>query len=322
MTTAPDTTVAQSASMLGRDMISLADWTREDLGAILDTARRIKADPSLASRALAGKGAVLLFEKPSLRTRVSFEIGIAKCGGHAMYFDHGENRIGQRESIKDYAKNLERWVEVIIARTYLHETVMELAHHARAPVINALSELDHPCQALADLLTLQERLGDLSNVSLAYIGDGNNVCHALMYGCAVMGMELTVITPKGFEPRYGVVERALALGAASGAKLTLTNDIGQVAASQAVYTDTWVSMGQADEAGKRLAIFQPYQVNPALMARAGKGALFMHCLPAKRGVEVTDAVIDSPQSIVYDQAENRMHAQNALLIHVLTGEGV
>lgn len=308
-----------SLNLLGRDMISLGDWTRAELSALLETAAAIKADPATASAALAGKGAVLLFEKASLRTRVSFEVGIAKCGGHAMYFDHSENRIGQRESIKDYAKNLERWVEVIIARTYLHETVTELAEHARVPVINALSELDHPCQALADLLTLAEQPGGLAGARPAYIGDGNNVCHALMLGCAVMGVPLTVITPRGFEPRYGVVQQAHALAAENGTTLTLTHDVSALAGCNAVYTDTWVSMGQVDEAGKRLAIFQPYQVNPALMALAEPGAIFMHCLPAKRGVEVTDAVIDAPTSVVYDQAENRMHAQNALLIHVLAG---
>ncbi|MBX3364166.1 MAG: ornithine carbamoyltransferase [Phycisphaeraceae bacterium] len=310
---------ATTINLLGRDMLSLADWKRHEIAAILDTACAIKADPASAASALAGRGAVLLFEKASLRTRVSFEIGIAKCGGHAMYFDHAENRIGQRESIKDYARNLERWVEVIIARTYLHDTVTELAEYAAIPVINALTDLDHPCQALADLLTLREQFGDLSGARPAFIGDGNNVCHALMLGCAVMGVPLTVITPRGFEPRYGVVQQAHALAAEHGTALTLSNDIGAIAGCNAVYTDTWVSMGQADEAGKRLAVFQPYQVNPALMAIAEPGAIFMHCLPAKRGVEVTDAVIDAQTSVVYDQAENRMHAQNALLIHILSG---
>lgn len=304
-------------SLFGRDLLTLAAWTREEIAGVLDLAAAIKAEPASYRSALAGRVGVLLFEKPSLRTRVSFEVGFARLGGHAVYLEHIHSLIGEREAIRDYAKNLERWSDVVIARVFEHGTLEELAEYSSKPVVNALSELSHPCQALADMLTLRERLGTLEGKTLAYVGDGNNVCHSLMLASSIMGVHLVVVTPPGYEPTPEMARVSGERAGASGASLRITNDIGALAGSDAVYTDAWVSMGQADEAGKRLEAFRAYQVNNALMATAGPDTLFMHCLPAKRGVEVTDSVIDSARSVVYDQAENRMHAQNALLLNLL-----
>lgn len=301
--------------LMPSDLVSLEEWTGADIHRVLDHAadvkRRLADTPKLD--VLNGRSVVLLFEKPSLRTRVSFDVGIAKLGGHSVYLEHIQSRIGEREAIKDYAKNLERWCDCLVARTFEHGTIAELAEHASVPVINALSDLEHPCQALADLLTLSEACGELDGASLAYVGDGNNVCHALMLACSAAGVDLVVVTPPGFEPKYTMIERAHERAVASGATLTVSSDLAAIAGASAVYTDTWVSMGQADTAGKRLEAFRGYQITPEVMAIAGGDARFMHCLPAHRGVEVVDAVIDAPESIVYDQAENRMHAQNALL---------
>lgn len=308
-------TLTTQRSLAGRDLVTLADWTGEDIRAVLARAADLKQ--TLATHRLAddlrGRSIVLLFEKPSLRTRVSFEVGASKLGAHVIYLEHIQNRIGEREAIKDYAMNLERWCDCIVARTFDHGTVEELAQHATAPVINALSDLEHPCQALADLLTLSEACGGLEGARLAFVGDGNNVCHALMLACSAVGVDLCVVTPKGYEPKYAMIELAHARAAESGATLTLSNDLRVIEGASAVYADTWVSMGQADAAGKRLEAFRGYQVTPEVMQIAGPEAKFMHCLPAHRGVEVVDAVIDAPSSVVYDQAENRMHVQNGLL---------
>lgn len=302
----------------GRDLLSLGACSSDQVRQVLDVADALKREPGAHGQALAGTASVLLFEKPSLRTRVSLEVGIARLGGTAVYLDHKDDRIGAREAIKDYALNLERWVDCIIARTYSHDTLVELAEHARIPVVNALSDLEHPCQALADLMTLREHRGGLDGAHLAYVGDGNNVCHALLLGCALLGVSITVVGPAGYEPDAGVVELARERAAISGSSVTVSADIAAIAGCDAVYCDTWTSMGRGDEAGARLGAFGAYRVDDELMAIAGPDALFMHCLPAKRGVEVTDAVIDGPRSVVYDQAENRMHTQNALLMLVLT----
>jgi ornithine carbamoyltransferase len=264
---------------------------------------------------------MMLFEKPSLRTRVTFEVGPARMGGHAIYYDHSKERIGQRESVRDYAKNLERWVDCIVARVFSHAVLEELARETRVPVINALSDLHHPCQGLADYFTLSERVGGvrgLRGFRLAYIGDGNNVCHSLMQGAALTGANLTVVTPPGYQPSPAVHAECKELASRhdTGGTVRLTTDKGDVRGCRAVYTDAWVSMGQEGGAARTRA-FEPYRVDGALMAAAAPGAWFMHCLPAHRGEEVTDAVIDSAASLVYDQAENRMHAQNALLLHML-----
>lgn len=299
------------------DFISLLDLEGPSLAEVLDLAERVKAEPARWARALAGRSAVLLFEKPSLRTRVTFEVGVAKLGGLAMYFEHTSSRIGEREPIVDYGRNLERWVDVIVARVFDHATLTGLAEHAGVPVVNALSDHEHPCQALADMLTLRERLGRLEGARLAYVGDGNNVCHSLMLAAARLGVDMVVITPDGYAPDPGVVDAARAHAARAGQELLVTPDLAAVAGADAVYTDTWVSMGQDDQASTRNAALRPYQVTQRVMARAGEGAIFMHCLPAHRGMEVAAEVIDGPHSAVYDQAENRMHAQNALLLHLL-----
>ncbi|MFG0283051.1 MAG: ornithine carbamoyltransferase [Phycisphaerales bacterium JB039] len=301
------------------DLLSIADLSCAQIRQLFEATAAHKREPGRLAGALAGKSIVLLFEKPSLRTRITFELGIAKLGGYALYYDQSKERIGERESIRDYARNLERWVDAVVARVFTHATLEGLAEHGSMPVINALSDLEHPCQALADLFTLQERLGSLEGAKLAYVGDGNNVCHSLLLACALLGVDMVVATPKGFEPQFEIVRKALAQCKSSGATITLTNDPEAIAGASAVYTDKWVSMGQADQTTWRGERFYGFQVNEDLMAIAGKQALFMHCLPAGRGKEVTDAIIDSPASIVYDQAENRLHVQNALLAGMVGG---
>ncbi len=307
------------------DLLTLDELGGDGIRAIFETASAMKANPAEFRGVLTGKSVIMLFEKPSLRTRVSFEVGVARLGGHAMFYDHGAVKIGERESVKDYAKNLERWVDCIVARVYKHTILDELAYYASKPVVNALSDLHHPCQALADYFTLREHMGTADGLKLAYVGDGNNVAHSLIMAGAMLGSQLTVVTPPGFEPQFDVLRKAMAYAQKSGAKITVTNDIEAVEGHDAVYTDVWVSMGQASQQAFRLAAFQGYQVDRELMARASKGrtkpAMFMHCLPANRNIEVTDDVIDSPSSVVYDQAENRMHVQMALLARLLGDAG-
>lgn len=296
-----------------KDFLTAAELTHEDVLNLFDAAELLKRDPAGHARVLTGRSVVMMFEKPSLRTRVSFEIGVARLGGHALFYDHSKERIGERESVHDYAKNLERWCHAIVARTYSHQVLEELATHSRVPVINALSDEFHPCQALADLLTLREHVGPLAGRRLAFIGDGNNVCCSLILLAGTVGMHVTVITPEKHRPDAGVVQRARAAAEKYGGSLTLTDDPAYVRGAAAVYTDAWTSMGWEAEAQQRRRTFGRYQVNADLMLIAGPQARFMHCLPAHRGEEVTDEVIDSDRSIVFDQAENRMHAQNALL---------
>jgi ornithine carbamoyltransferase len=297
------------------DLIAERDLTHRDLELIFQLAERVKASPGSFAQALQGKQLALIFEKPSLRTRVTFEVGMTSMGGYAIYLDHTKPRLGERESIKDIARNLERWVHGIVARTFAHAAVQELADHASIPVINALTDLLHPCQALADYFTLGEKLARLKGLKLAFVGDGNNVCHALMMTGAKLGVSVNVATPPGFEPKAEIVEDAKAFAKKTGARVQLFNDPAEaVAGAHAVYTDVWASMGQEYAAHLRAQVFAPYRVTEELMAAAGTGAVFMHCLPAHRGQEVTDAVIDSPQSIIFDQAENRLHVQKALLL--------
>ncbi len=314
----PAPTRTKDAGLAGSDVLTLADFSPAEIARVLDATAAVKADPAKYSRAMAGKSAIMLFEKPSLRTRVTFEVGIAKLGGHAVYFDHSTQRLGERESVQDYGRNLERWVDLIIARVFSQQVLNELATAAKCPVINALSDVHHPCQALADVFTLREKLGDLRNVRLAYVGDGNNVCHSLMHACALTGASIVVVTPPEYEPMSEFTAEARQIADKTGATATVTNDVGAIKGCHAVYTDVWVSMGQADMQGKRMKAFKAYQVNSELMARTGTDAYFMHCLPAHRGVEVTDDVIDSSRSIVYDEAENRMHAQNGLMTCLLS----
>ena len=302
------------------DLISINDLGPTGVAAVLDLAALIKARPEDFRGALAGKQVVMFFEKPSLRTRLTFEAGITSLGGHAFFVDQTASRIDARESLSDIAHNLERWVDGIVLRTFAHATVTGMAEHASIPVINALSELEHPCQALADYLTLQERFGNLHNVKLAYVGDGNNVAHSLLLTAACLGSTIRVATPEGYGPNPGIVKQAKEIAVTTGATIQVLTDIKKaVAGADAIYTDVWASMGQESEAAQRKQIFGGYQVNDKLFASAAPHALFMHCLPAHRGEEVTNEVIDSARSVVFDQAENRLHVQKAILLMLLGG---
>ncbi len=291
------------------------DLTDHELNYLLDLAGRVKSAPSKFTRALSGKYISLLFEKPSLRTRLTFELAIKQLGGDSVTC---EGPVGAREPLKDVARNLDRWVNGIVARTFSQNTIDELAEWSSAPVINALSDLYHPCQALADVFTLREQFGELRGVKLAFVGDGNNVAHSLMLTAARLGMDFAIATPKGYSPNAEIVSQAEGLAAISGSRLELTcNTAEAVAGAHAVYTDVWTSMGHEQEQARRREHFAPYQVNENLMSRARPDAVFMHCLPAKRGEEVTDEVMESPRSIVFEQAENRLHTQKGLLLMML-----
>lgn len=308
-------------SLAGKDLISIRDLTAAEFAEILDLADAMKADPARWGEAMLRKTLVMVFEKPSLRTRVTFETGMTQMGGHAIYLAPADIQLGSRESVPDVARNLERWADVVMARTFRHSTVTDLAKHCNVPVINALSDFSHPCQALADFQTLRETAGPLRDVRLAYVGDGNNVCHSLLFATAKAGSSMTVATPEGYEPLAEVVEAAREEAKATGARIRILGDPREaVRGANAVYTDVWASMGQEAETEKRAKIFRPYQVNEDLMAGAEKGAIFLHCLPAHRGCEVTDGVADGPGSRIFQQAENRLHAQKAVL-HLVSGAG-
>ncbi len=307
-------------SVTGRDLISIQDFQPAELACALELATAMKLRPSDYRGTLVGKQIVLFFEKPSLRTRLTFEAGINSLGGSSFFVDQTQARLGARESLSDVAHNLERWIDGVVLRTFAHETVTEMARHASIPVINALSELEHPCQAMADMQTLQEQFGDLRNVRLAYVGDGNNVAHSLMLAAASLGASISVATPAGYEPSADVLLAAEKLAIATGSKILVTNDaVEAVSGADAVYTDVWASMGQEEETAERRKIFMPFQVNQKLFSKAAKHAVFMHCLPAHRGDEVTATVIDSPRSVVFDQAENRLHIQKAIMVLLLEG---
>jgi ornithine carbamoyltransferase len=316
-----DTAFTETAKALtGRDLISIADLSTNEMAAIMELAHAVKTAPEDFRHGLDAKQMVLIFEKASLRTRLTFEVGMKSAGGSATFVDQTGEPLGQRESIPDVAHNLERWMDVIVLRTYSHETITELAANARVPVINALSDLEHPCQAIADFMTLEERFGSVEGLKFSYIGDGNNVCHSLMLTAALLGVHCTVATPKGFAPKLEIVHKAIEIAENTGGSLTITTDpVKAATGADAIYTDVCTSMGMEHEAARRAPIFQPYQVNEALMAHAQDSAVFMHCLPAHRGAEVTDAVLDGPQSVVFDQAENRMHAQKAITLMLLGG---
>ncbi len=301
----------------GRDILGIEQMTAEEIGLILDVAARLKAHKFDETQTLFAKGQTLamLFEKPSLRTRVTFEAGMTQLGGNAIYL---EGRLGVRETVPDVARNLDRWIDGIMARTFDHSAVVELAEYAGIPVINGLSDREHPCQALADFQTLAERKGDLRGLTLAYVGDGNNVAHSLMLLAAKVGTHFRLGCPVSYEPDEQLWQTAQEFARATGAVLTVTHDPAEaVRDADAVYTDVWASMGQEDEAAARALLFAPFQVNAALMAHAAPDALVMHCLPAHRGEEISADVLDGPQSVVFDQAENRLHAQKAILALVL-----
>ncbi|MDP1662582.1 MAG: ornithine carbamoyltransferase [Phycisphaerales bacterium] len=300
------------------DFLTVDALTPAQLGAVLKTAARGKKDRRFGAKALAGKSIVMLFEKPSLRTRVSFEVGINRLGGHALFYDHAKERIGERESIHDYGRVLERYADGIVARVFSQGALEELAANCDAPVVNALSDTHHPCQALADVLTITEHLGSVKGKTVAYIGDGNNVTLSLAQAVVMLGGHMLEVAPEGFGLSAAEVAAISNLAAASraGGSFTASSDVEAMSGADVVYTDTWVSMHHSSaEAARRLRTFKPYQIDGAMMARAG-GAIFMHCLPAERGVEVTADVVDGAASVVFDQAENRMHAQNALLLHL------
>jgi ornithine carbamoyltransferase len=312
--------LSAAARLAGEDLCSINDLSSSETRAILKLGHDVKRDPRKYRHALDAKQMVLMFEKASLRTRLSFEAGINTLGGNASFFDHTSSPLGERESISDVARNVERWVDAIVLRTYAHDTITEMAANARVPVINALSDFEHPCQALADFMTLQERYGALNGMNFTYVGDGNNVCHSLMLTGAQLGVNVTVATPRGYSPDIEIVTLAREKAEANGSEIRLTQDPhAGVENADAVYTDVCVSMGFEHESTKRAPIFRPYQVNEALMEKAAPSAVFMHCLPAHRGAEVTDAVLDGSQSIVFEQAENRMHAQKALMLLLLGG---
>ena len=301
-----------------RDLISIRDLGPIDVEAIFDLAGLMKGRPLDFREVLAGKQIVMFFEKPSLRTRVTFEAGMASLGGLTIFVDQTNGRLDARETLSDIAHNLERWVDGIVLRTFSHATVTGMAEHASIPVINALSDLEHPCQALADYFTLQERFGDLKKIQLAYVGDGNNVANSLLLACACIGSKIRVATPPGFSPDPQIAAAAQAIATKTGAAIELLTDPREaVRGADAIYTDAWASMGQEQEAGGRARIFPPYQVNDELVAGAAPHAVVMHCLPAHRGQEITDQVIDSERAIVFDQAENRLHVQKAILTLLL-----
>ncbi len=304
-----------------KDFLTLAQLTRAEMEMLFNTAASFKADPSAWKDALRNKVIVLLFEKSSLRTRITFEVGTAQMGGTAIFMDHQKVKLGERESLRDYGKNLECWTHGIVARTYKHRSLTLLAQETSIPVINGLTDFLHPCQALADYFTLREARGSLDGARICYVGDGNNTCHSLIFGAGKLGIQITVVAPEGFEPSSRVVNEAMGIARETGAKIRITDDLEAVKGHVAVYTDTWVSMGQEAEAEERLAIFSEYQVDDEMMEKAGKDAYFMHCLPAHRGAEVTPEVIDSGRSLVYRQAQNRLFAQNAILIHTVAARG-
>jgi ornithine carbamoyltransferase len=296
-----------------RDLLRVADLSTADIEAIFALAGRLKAElragkphPLLSGRTLA-----MIFEKPSLRTRVTFEVGMVQLGGAAIHLAPGDIRLGERESASDIARNLERWVDLVMARTFAHQSVVDLAAAARVPVINGLSDLHHPCQVLADCFTLLEHRGALSGLRVAFVGDGNNMVHSWMDAAARLGFDFVLACPPGYEPDPAILAEA-------GSHATVTHDVAAAArGADVIYTDVWTSMGQEAEAKTRRRAFQPYQVNERVVALAGPNTLVMHCLPAHRGEEITDAVLDGPQSVVFDQAENRLHVQKAIMLWLL-----
>lgn len=298
-----------------RHFLSVRDFSAEETLATFARAREMKRFPGRFAAALRGKTLAMLFEKPSLRTRVSFDVGIQQLGGFSVYLAPSEVNLGKRESIADVARNLERMVQGIMIRTFAHSIVTEMAAHAHVPVVNGLTDTHHPCQAMADFLTIQEVKGKLEGVRVAYLGDGNNVAHSLIEAAARVGAHISIGCPEGYEPDAGIVAWGRANGAASVS--VVRDPVEAVSGADVLYTDVWASMGQESEAQARKAIFAPYQVNDALFSKAKPDAVFMHCLPAHRGEEVAASVIDSPRSVVFQQAENRLHVQKAILLELM-----
>jgi ornithine carbamoyltransferase len=308
---APSLVDLVTAQPAPRDLTSDSDFSASALARAVDLTLQVKRTPKRFARALDGRYLSLLFEKPSLRTRMTFELAIRQLGGDSVT---SIGPVAEREPVKDVARNLDRWTQGIVARVFKQSTIDELAEWSNVPVINALSDLYHPCQAMADVVTLKEHFGRIEGLKIAFVGDGNNVAHSLMLTAGRLGAEVCIASPKGYQPNPEIVAEA-----AKSATVSVTGDPREaVDGAHAVYTDVWTSMGQENEAEERKRVFGPYQVNPDLFSKARPDAVFMHCLPAKRGQEVTDAMIESPQSVVFDQAENRLHAQKALLLMLLS----
>lgn len=301
-----------------KDFLKVTDFTTEEILETFNIALDMKADKMKYLEALRGKTLALIFEKPSLRTRTTFDVGIQQLGGFSIYLSPAEINLGKRESVYDVAKNLERMVEGIMIRTFAHQVVDDMSLHAKIPIINGLTDLTHPCQAMADFLTIKEIKGDFKGLKLCYVGDGNNVAHSLMLAGARLGTDVTVTCPRGFEPNLMIYNEAVEVAKTTGAKIEVVhNPKDGVKNADAVYTDVWASMGQEAEAAERRKIFMPYQVNEDLMSHAKTDAIFMHCLPAHRGDEVTDGVIDAASSVVFQEAENRLHAQKAIMYQLM-----
>lgn len=312
-----------SGTLRGRDLLSVADLSAAEVGRVFETAAALKAEFRATRRhvvpPLPGRTLAMLFQKPSLRTRVTFEAGMAQLGGHAIYLTH-DVVLGARESVRDVARNLDKFVDGIVVRTGPHEVALELAAQAEIPVINGLTLREHPCQALADVFTMRERFGRLDGLVIAFVGDGNNVYHSLALLGAALGMEVRLAHPDGYAPNEKIVARARELAAATGGRLTFGDDpIEAVRGAAVVYTDAWTSMGQEAETEERRDAFAGFRVDHALLDAAGADAVAMHCLPAHRGEEITSAVMDGPRSLIWEQSENRLHVQKALLVEVLGG---
>ncbi|MCX6122543.1 MAG: ornithine carbamoyltransferase [Ignavibacteriales bacterium] len=304
-----------------RDFLTIADWSGKELLQILALSKRMKANPKKFSKSLEGKSVALIFEKQSLRTHVTFEIGIKQLGANTVYLTNADISLGKRESIYDVAKNLERWVDAVVIRTFAQKDVDDLAQCAKASIINALTDFEHPCQAVGDFFTIQEHLGSFQGKKFAWVGDGNNVCHSLMLLAAKVGMNFTAVTPAGLLPDTNVINRAKEIAASTGARIEFSSNPAEgVRDADVIYTDVWVSMGQEADRETKMKAFSGFQVNAELLKNAKPTAVFMHCLPAHRGEEVTDEVMDSPQSIVFDEAENRLHTQKAILYTLLKGQ--
>lgn len=303
--------------MKPKHLTTLLYWEKEDILEVLKIAEDVKKNRDKFRDKLKGKSLAMIFEKPSTRTRVSFTVAMWELGGLPIYLSSNDLQLGRGETIEDTAKVLSRYVHGIMARVFRQETLEELAKYSSVPVINGLSDLFHPCQVLADFQTIKEKLGDLKGLKLTYIGDGNNMAHSLMVISAKLGIDATVISPVDYMPNAWVVEKVKEVAKKSGSKITITEKIEEVKGSDVVVTDTWLSMGQEDPKGLKRKTFEPYQVNSKIMKMAKKDAIFMHCLPAHRGEEVSEDVIDGPQSVIFDEAENRLHAQKGVLIYLL-----
>jgi len=304
-----------------RNIISILD-VESDLNDILDLAIKLKKKQKEREphAYLQGRSLAMVFEKPSLRTRISFELAMVQLGGHAMYISPNEIQIGKRESVHDVAKVLSRYADCIMYRAFDHKVMQELGKHTEVPLLNGLDDLEHPCQILADLLTIKEHKGELKGLKLAYIGDGNNVCNSLLLGCAISGMDMSVGCPPDYEPSPEILEKSKNIAKEKGVTITITQDRKEaIKDADVVYTDTWVSMGDEDEKQKRLKAFSSFQVNLQLLSHARQDCIVLHCLPAHRGEEITDEVLDGPNSVVFDEAENRLHAQKAVILTVIRG---